>query len=262
MQSSERDSSERDSPTESPAEESTWRVFDEVVRRRRSVRRFTPDALLDDDVRDIMRAGLLAPTSSNMQPFELYWVRSPDKRAQLVAGCLAQSAARKAQALIVCVARWDLWDDTRREHLAFLERESNVPEFVMLYYRQLSRAAYSLGPLGLWGAARKAGLGALGLFRPVPRFPLDREDMRVWAVKSASLVCENIMLAASAKGLDTCPMEGIDPLRVGELVGLQGSHWKHSWDIPMVLAVGHRDPQGGLWGAQWRRDEDKLIKEI
>jgi nitroreductase len=239
-----------------------WQSFDEVVRRRRSVRRFTNEPISEQDIRDILDAGLLAPSSSNMQPFELYWVRSPEKKAALVEACLSQSAARKARELVVCIARWDIWNHTRREYLAFLKTQDGVPKPVMVYYQSLSRGVYSLGPLGLAGRARAIGAKFIGLARAVPRAPFDREDMRVWAIKSAALVCENIMLAAAAKGFDSCPMEGNDPLRVGDIVGLDRCDWKRTWDVPMVLGFGHRDPKGGIWGAQWRREREKLIHEL
>jgi nitroreductase len=240
-----------------------WQAFDLVLRRRRSVRRFTPQPIAEQDMRDVLEAGVLAPNSSNLQPFDLYWVRSPERKAALVKACLSQSAARKATELVVCVARWDQWDDTRAEYLAFLQREPNsVPKPVMLYYTSLSRGLYSLGPLGLAGKARRLGAKLAGLTRAVPRAPYDREDMRVWAVKSASLCCENMMLAAAAKGFDSCPMEGNDPLCVADVVGLSRAQWKQTWDVPMVLAFGFRDPEGGVWGTQWRRSREKLVHEI
>jgi len=239
-----------------------WDAFDLVLHRRRSVRRFTSQPIAAKDMRDVLEAGVLAPNSSNLQPFELYWVRSPDKKAELVKACLSQSAARKASELVVCVARWDQWNETRKEYLAFLEAEDAVPKPVLLYYKSLSRGLYSLGPLGLAGRARKLGASVAGLARAVPRAPFDREDLRVWASKSASLCCENMMLAAAAKGFDSCPMEGNDPLCVADVIGLPRSEWKRTWDVPMVLAFGYRDPKGGVWGTQWRRERDKLIHEI
>lgn len=239
-----------------------WEAFDFALRRRRSVRRYTNQTIAEQDMRDVLEAGVLAPNSSNLQPFDLYWVRSADKKASLVKACLSQSAARKAQELVVCVARWDQWNETRKEYLTFLEGEQNVPKPVMLYYKRLSQGLYSLGPAGVFGNARKVGAMVTGLMRPVPRAPFDREDMRVWAVKSASLACENMMLAAAAKGFDSCPMEGNDPLYVADVVGLTRSEWKQTWDIAMVLSFGYRDPNGGVWGKQWRRSREKLIHEI
>lgn len=231
--------------------------FESVVRRRRSIRKFTPQPIAEEDMRYVLDMALLAPNSSNLQPCELYWVRSPEKKKRLVEACRSQSAARTAQELVVCVARWDRWNDTRKEYLAWLEAQEGIPSPVMLYYRRLSQALYDLGPLGVLGLGRKVGATVTGLFRPVPRAPVSREDMRVWAVKSAALACENLMLAATAKGFDTCPMEGMDPVRVAKIVGVEGD----GFDIPMVLALGYRQPKA-VWARQWRRDREKLVHEI
>lgn len=231
--------------------------FDRVTRRRRSVRRFTDRPIAEDDMRDVLDLGLLAPNSSNLQAYEFYWVRSPDKKDALVKACLSQSAARTAQELVVCVARWDQWNDTRREYLGWLETQAGIPKQVMLYYRSLAQTLYTQGPLGVAGVARKAVATLTGLARAVPRGPSSEEDMRVWAVKSAALSCENMMLAACAKGFDSCPMEGMDAVRVGKIVGVGGSRW----DIPMVLGFGYRSERA-IWGQQWRRERDKLVHEI
>jgi len=237
--------------------ENRYAEFDRVVRRRRSIRRFTKRPIAESDMRDVIDAGLLAPNSSNLQAFEFYWVRSPEKKKALATACLSQSAARTAQELVVCVARWDQWDDTRKEYLTWLETQPNVPKPVMLYYRRLAQTLYSQGPFGVVGAARKVVATLTGIAQPVPRGPMDEADMRVWAVKSAALACENVMLAAVAKGFDSCPMEGMDAVRVGRIVGARGDRW----DIPMVLGFGYR-ADNAIWATQWRRERDKLVHEI
>lgn len=237
--------------------ESRYSEFDRVVRRRRSIRRFTDEPLSEGDMRDVLDAALLAPNSSNLQAFEFYWVRSTEKKRALVEACLSQSAARTARELVVCVARWDQWNETRAEYFAWLKTQPRIPKPVMLYYESAAKVLYGLGPLGIGGAVRAASAALVGAFRAVPRAPFSEEDMRLWAVKSAALACENLMLAATAKGFDTCAMEGMDPVRVGRIVGLEGA----KWDIPMVIALGHRSERA-IWATQWRRDRAKLVHEI
>lgn len=237
--------------------EGRYPEFERIVRRRRSVRRFTKQPIAEQDMRDLLDMAILAPNSSNLQAFEFYWVRSPDKKKALVQACLSQSAARTAQELVVCVARWDQWDQTRAEYLEWLKTQRNIPRPVMLYYSKLAQTLYGQGPLGIFGKARQVTATLTGLARAVPRGPVSQEDMRIWAVKSAALACENMMLAAVAKGFDSCPMEGMDAVRVGRIVGMKGDRW----DIPMVLGFGHR-AETAIWARQWRRDREKLIHEI
>ena len=239
-----------------------YESLEQVAMLRRSVRRFSARTISPSDMQEILDLSLLAPSSSNMQPFELIWVRSPERRAALVEACLSQSAARQAQELVVCIARWDRWNDTRKEYLAFLESQPDIPAGVLLYYRRLAIGYYGQGPFGLFGLLKRVGAALVGLTRPIVRFPVSRGDMRVWAVKSAALVCQNLMLAASAKGFDSCAMEGNDPLRVGAVVGMKRWSWKRTWDVPMVLAFGYREPEASLLGPRWRRERSALIREV
>ncbi len=49
--------------------------FYSVVRRRRSVRQYTDNPVPDAVIVRALEAALLAPNSSNLQPWEFYWFR-------------------------------------------------------------------------------------------------------------------------------------------------------------------------------------------
>lgn len=244
-------------PVHRDAEGPLWSAFDEVVTGRRAIRHFAKKPVAESDMNAVLDAALLAPTSSNLQPFELVWVRDPDARRRLVKACMNQPAARTAAELVVCVARWDHCEDTRRE-LAAKAGDSRQERF---YYDHLVKWVYAMGPLGLFGRARAALFTPALLAVPMPRGPSNRADVRVWATKSAALVAQTFMLAARARGLDTCPMEGADPVRVGKAIGLSRWRWKRSWELSMVLAVGYRDPEREV-APRWRRQRRHLVREV
>ncbi|HET8705473.1 MAG TPA: nitroreductase family protein, partial [Pseudomonadales bacterium] len=52
--------------------------FRKVVRSRRSVRRFLPDPVPDDVLNECLDLAMLAPNSSNLQPWEFYVIKSPE----------------------------------------------------------------------------------------------------------------------------------------------------------------------------------------
>lgn len=79
-------------------------------------------------------------------------------------------------------------------------------------------------------AAKRLLLALLGLFQPVPRF----DHPQAWAFKNAALVAQTLMLAATAHGLTSCPMEGFDACRVRRALGLP-----RRYGIPMVLTLGY-----------------------
>ena len=63
----------------------------EVFKNRRSVRRFKPDAVPEADIRQILDAARLAPTSGNQQPWKFLVVRDPAKITALKAACVERA---------------------------------------------------------------------------------------------------------------------------------------------------------------------------
>lgn len=47
-----------------------------------------------------------------------------------------------------------------------------------------------------------------------------------WAARQVYIALGNFMTAAAVIGVDTCPLEGIDPVKYDQILGLTGSGWK------------------------------------
>jgi nitroreductase len=231
-------------------------AFNNIVHNRRSVRVYTEDKVPEQVVRQVLEWALLAPNSSNLQCWEFYWVRSPEKKEKLIKALLNQPAARTSQELIVAVARLDTWKRTRKQMIELFNQKDNVPTSAKAYYEKLVPVVYNQGPLGIYGLLKKIITPAIGLFRPIPRGPQSRSDMRVWAVKSTALACQNIMMGFSAHGFDTCPLEGFDAVRVKEILELG-----RNAETVMAISVGKRSEKG-VYGPRVRMPTDQFIKEI
>jgi nitroreductase len=109
--------------------------FKKVVESRRSVRIYTEDSIPEDVMRQCLDLALLAPSSFNLQPWEFYWVRSPDKKKKLIEACLSQITARTAAELVVCVARRRTWRKNTKEILEKLEADNTgIPKNHILSY--------------------------------------------------------------------------------------------------------------------------------
>ena len=57
--------------------------FFELVNKRRSVRKFKDEKVPKEVITKSLDAALLAPNSSNLQPWEFYWVRTAEKKKKL-----------------------------------------------------------------------------------------------------------------------------------------------------------------------------------
>lgn len=227
--------------------------FRKVVISRRSVRRFDdtplPDAVLDD----CLDMALLAPNSSNLQPWEFHVVKTPALKKQLAYACLNQNAARTAQALVVIVARTASWEEHCELMLSHWP-DKDVPRIVANYYRRVARLHYRQGPFNLLGWGKRALAAVAGLRRPVPRGPFTAADMRLWAAKSVALAAENFMLALRAHGFDSCAMEGFDERRVRKLLPLPPDAF-----VVMVVGCGKRAADG-VYHPRIRFDRERFVK--
>ena len=55
----------------------------DLIKKRRSIRKYTDDPISDTDVRKLLEAAMAAPSADNLQPWEFVVVRDPDLREQL-----------------------------------------------------------------------------------------------------------------------------------------------------------------------------------
>lgn len=229
--------------------------FFEVIKKRRSIRRFTDAKVPDEIIKKALEAAILAPNSSNTQTWDFYWVKTEEKKKKLVEACLSQSAARTASDLVVIVADPKLWKRSQGPLIQWVERV-NAPAQVKMYYEKLIPMTYRWGFLNSFGLLRWIGFSIAGLFRPVPRGPNFRHELQMVAAKSAALAAENFVLALTAQGIATCMMEGFDECRVKSLLELGGSS-----RVVMVVGIGY-ESEKGTWGPQMRLPLSEVIHEI
>lgn len=232
--------------------------FRKVVESRRSVRRFTDEAIPEEVVNECLDWALLAPNSSNLQMWNFYRITTPALKQEMAKNCMGQSAAKTAAELIVCTASTQNWKAHTKMMLDYWPQEK-IPASVKAYYKQLTYINYTVPPLdpfGLLGAAKKTARGVIGLVQPFMREPNTQSDMRLWAHKSTALACENLMLGFRAHGFDTCPMEGFDEARVAKLCKL-----KRGESVVMVIAAG-RAADKGLYHDQFRFERERFVHEL
>jgi nitroreductase len=233
-----------------------FKEFKKVVESRRSVRVYDDTEISEEIMQRCFDMALLAPNSSNLQPWEFYWVKSPDKKKKLVQYCLEQPAARTAKELVVCVGRTGNWKEHSEQMLQVFSKNENVPKSAILYYKKLVPLSYTIGPLGILGLIKKIITYFLAFKRPIPRGPYNIGDIKTIVAKTCALAAENFMLAMRAFGFDTCPMEGMDGEKIKKLLNLPKDGF-----IVMVISCGKR-AKGGVYGPRIRFDREKFIFKV
>uniref|UniRef100_A0A7V3ZVM3 Nitroreductase n=1 Tax=candidate division WOR-3 bacterium TaxID=2052148 RepID=A0A7V3ZVM3_UNCW3 len=76
--------------------------FYEVIRKRRSVRKYKPDPIPDEILERILEAGRLAPSAKNIQPWKFIVIDDPKIKEELVPACRNQKFIAEAP-IVICV---------------------------------------------------------------------------------------------------------------------------------------------------------------
>lgn len=237
--------------------------FEEALKYRRAIRAFDSDKTIDSAiVKKCLEQATLAPSSSNMQLYEFYHIISKETNQKLAEYCFDQGAAKTAQEMVVFVVRKDLWKQRALSNIQFfktifgekpISEYSKREKFAINYYQKLIPLTYfDFG--GVLGYLKYAIYWIIGLFRPIYR-EARSQDIRVVAHKSTALAAQTFMLGMAVEGYDTCPMEGIDSLRIKKLLDLPSGA-----EINMVISCGIRKPEG-VTGTRFRIPFDEVYKQ-
>ena len=128
--------------------------FFDVIKNRRSVRKFTGAEVPESIIRKCLKASLLAPNSSNLQPWEFYWIRTYEKKEKIVKACFSQNAAITAKELVVAVARIDTWKRNRNFIIEEYKKRKKLIPIIDRYYNKLIPFVYYHDRFGIFGIGK------------------------------------------------------------------------------------------------------------
>lgn len=187
----------------------------------------------EDKVARILDAVRLAPTSSGLQPFEVFVVTNPDVRAQIRAAAYDQAQVTDGSHLLVFAA-WDNYSDERIDGVVanIAAKRGGASEAVTGYYASL-KSMY---------------------------LPRSAEENYQHAARQAYIAFGLALTAAAFEEVDATPMEGFDPAKVDEILGLREKGLRSV----TLLPLGYRAAEGDwlLGQAKVRRDLNEMVTEI
>lgn len=227
-----------------------------VILQRRAIRDFEPVRISSEVREQILNAACAAPSSFNIQPYRFYWIESDNVKATASRLCMGQKAAETAPALAVAVADIGSWRSTIKSELQWM-RASGFDKAKIDRYEKKSKLGkwfFIQGWFGCLGLLKWLILRVVHLWILIGTPPVFRGGMFKWATKNTSLACENLMIAAEALGLSSCPMEGFDNRRLSRLLKLDSRYH----EIVMVIAIGRKSPLH-MVQPQWRRPLEATV---
>lgn len=184
-----------------------------LVRERRATPVFNSAPVEEKDLHWILRAGLGAPSSYNMQPWRFVVVRDPEQRKRLRAAAMNQEQVEQAPVVVVACGDTTGWKEDLEEVIR-IGREHGYTD-------------------DQWAARKRSNVTAdLG----------SHPNISMWVTKQTMIAATTMMWMAEALGYDTGPMEGFYEDKVREVLAIP-NHVR----VLFLLAIGHRQGEDGRY---------------
>jgi nitroreductase len=153
---------------------------------------------------------ILSPSSYGLQPWQFFVVANPDLRAKLRPHSWNQSQITDASHLVVFAIPENVDVPYMEKYLARIAEVRGIPLESLGFYRDMMMADVIAGPRQAW--------------------------VREWAARQVYIALGNFMTSAALVGVDTCPLEGIDPREYDAILDLAAK----GYNTIVACAAGYR----------------------
>ncbi len=82
-----------------------------AITNRKSVRTYSEKQVEDSTIKEILKAGLMAPSWVNVQPWHFVVVKNQETKEKLSIAANNQNMVKNASAVICCIADMNAWDE-------------------------------------------------------------------------------------------------------------------------------------------------------
>lgn len=173
----------------------------DALQWRYATKRFDPAKKIPAaDWATLEQALILTPSSYGLQPWKFLVITDPVLKAKLRPASWNQSQIEDCSHLVVFLGKEDI---TEADLDRFVARTAEVRGTTLE-----SLAGYKGFMMGdLVNGARHAVIGE-------------------WAARQVYIAFGNFMTAAALLGIDTCPIEGLEPAKYDEILGLKGTGFR------------------------------------
>lgn len=183
-------------------------------------------------VEAIIEAVRMAPTSSGLQPFELFVITNSELRSKIAEAAYGQAQITDGSHLLVFAA-WDNYTAERIDEVVQMNVELRGDSPTLRGYYDFLKSNY---------LAR------------------DPEINYAHAARQAYIALGFAMMAAAEQEVDSTPMEGFDPEAVDKILGLR----ERGLRSVVLLPLGYRDHEGDwlLPMAKVRKSRAAMVTEL
>lgn len=178
----------------------------EAIEKRRSIRKFKPDPIPDEHIRELLNAARLAPSGCNAQPWRFKIVTEEKAKTGLAEAAYDQMFISKAPAVIVCCADIQGYLDGTVSGIQDLGKIGAVEDRIVTILQGKARTLETV----------------------------ERNEIGPRIAANVAIAIEHIVLRALDFGLGTCWIRLMDEIKVKKLFG-----WDDNIHVVALLPIGY-----------------------
>jgi nitroreductase len=183
----------------------------------------------DADLQTLKEAIRLSASSYGLQPYQVILVENPELRAQLQPAAWGQAQLVDASHVLVFANVTNIGDAEIDAYLNNVAETRGLP----------------LDALQGYGDFMKSKISSLSA-----------EQKNIWTSKQTYIALGNLLNAAAELNIDVTPMEGFEPEKVNEILGLN----ERSLNASLIAPIGYRHAEDATQSyAKVRKSEQELF---
>ena len=169
----------------------------------------TTKKVSNEDLETLKEAIRLSASSYGLQPYKVLIIDNPELRAQLQPAAWGQSQIVDASQLLIFANITNFGDAEIDAFIKNLTETRGIPVEAVQGYADFMKSKISI-------------------------LPVDKRN--IWTSKQTYLAMGNLLNAAADLNVDVTPMEGFEPEKVNEILGLD----KLGLNASLIATVGYR----------------------
>ncbi|OAB43825.1 nitroreductase family protein [Paenibacillus antarcticus] len=186
--------------------------FNAVINERHSVRKYDSSwKISQEEINEILSDAILAPSSSNLQPWRFIVIQDQSLKEQLLPIANNQQQIVDASAVIAVIGDLNAYENVEKIHGIAVDAGVMTPEIKDMMVTNTMKVYPNVGA----------------------------EKLKEIALVDGGLVSMQLMLAAKAKGYDTVPMGGYNAVQFKELFNISDRY-----TTVMLIALGKAAVEG------------------
>jgi len=167
----------------------------EALNWRYATKQFDPARKIEPEVWEALEQALvLSPSSYGLQPWQFFVVTDPALKAALREHSWNQPQVTDCSHHVVFAIRESVDEAYVDKFIATTAGKRGMTVESLGFYKEMISVDILNGPRSKW--------------------------VREWAARQVYIALGNFMTSAALLGVDTCPMEGMDPEKYDEILGL------------------------------------------